>query len=62
VVIEVKLSECDLDHNLRYLLQRVKIPYAFQIHLNGSKYKHYESINGSRVMVVPADEFLLNLL
>lgn len=62
VAIEVKESEQSLDSNLKYLLERVKIPYAFQIHLNGKTLKKLESINGSKIVLAPAARFLLNLL
>lgn len=48
--IEVKESEQSLDSNLKYLLERVKIP------------KVLEPINGSRVKLIPAARFLSNLV
>lgn len=62
MAVEVKNSEQNLDSNLKYLLERVKIPYAFQVHLNSTQYKRLEDINGAKVFMVPADRFLLNLI
>lgn len=62
IAIEVKESEQSLDSNLKYFLQRVKVPYAFQVHLNGKTHKRLEDINGSKVVLVPASRFLVNLL
>lgn len=61
IAVEAKLSEQSLDPNLRYLLERVKIPYAFQVHLNGSKQWQVEDINGCKVFILPATKFLANL-
>lgn len=61
IAIEVKESETDLDPNLKYLLEKVKIPYAFQLHLNGKTYKKLPSINSAQIHIMPAAEFLLNL-
>ena len=61
MAVEAKLSEQNLDSNLAYLLQRVKIPYAFQVHLKGSSCFRVEDINGSKVFILPATKFLSNL-
>jgi predicted AAA+ superfamily ATPase len=61
IAIEVKESEQGLDPNLKYLLERVKIPYAFQVHLNGKTYKRLDDINGAKVFLIPAERFLANL-
>lgn len=61
VAIEVKESEQNLDPNLKYLLERTKIPFAFQIHLNGKTHKRLNDINGCKVTLVPASRFLANL-
>lgn len=60
--VEVKTSEQSLDKNLKYLLERVKIPYGFQIHLNGSKNYEPETINDCQIRVMPAFRFLGNLV
>jgi predicted AAA+ superfamily ATPase len=61
MAIEVKESEQSLDPNLKYLLERVKIPYAFQIHLNGKTHKRLDDINGCKVTMMPVSRFLANL-
>ena len=33
IAIEVKSSEQPIDPSLKYFLERVKVPYAFQLHL-----------------------------
>lgn len=37
LAVEAKISEQGLDPGLKYLLERVKFPHAFQIHLNGAR-------------------------
>ena len=59
--IEVKQSSQDLDKNLRYLLERIKIPYAFQMHLEGNDDYRVKDINDSYVRVLPMNKFLINL-
>jgi uncharacterized protein len=61
MAIEVKESEQSLDPNLKYLLERTKIPFAFQLHLEGRTYKKLENINSSEIFIMPASEFLVNL-
>ncbi len=61
IAIEVKEAEQGLDSNLKYLLERVKIPYAFQIHLNGTMHKRLPDINGAQLWLMPAAKFLANL-
>jgi predicted AAA+ superfamily ATPase len=61
MAVEVKLAEQNIDPNLIYLLERVKIPYAFQIHLRGSNHWHLEDIKGSKISLMPAAKFLANL-
>jgi len=61
IAIEAKLSEQELDPNLKYLLDRVHIPYAFQVHLHGTKHRQLETINGSKIFLIPADRFLSKL-
>lgn len=61
MAIEVKLSAGELDSNLKYLLERVKIPYAFQVHLNGDMFRSLPDINGSKIKILPVDKLLINL-
>lgn len=61
ITVEVKESEQDIDPNLKYLLEKVKIPYAFQVHLNGERFKRLPDINGCKVHILPAHIFLANL-
>ena len=61
MAVEVKESEQDFDSNLNYLLTKVKIPYAFQVHLDGEKFKRLPDINGSKTHIIPAHIFLANL-
>ncbi len=60
--IEVKTDESSLDSNLKYLLERVKIPYAFQISLKGTKDWQPQPINGCQIRVMPAARFLAQLM
>lgn len=59
--IEVKTSEQNLDSNLKYLLERVRFPHAFQISLKGQKDWAPKPINGCAVRILPATRFLANL-
>ena len=59
--IEVKTSEQDLDSNLKYLLERVRFPHAFQISLKGEKDWAPKPINGCSIRILPATRFLTNL-
>lgn len=61
IAIETKVGEKSLDKNLKYLLERVKIPYAFQLSLNSTNDWRAPDINGCRVRLMPASRFLLNL-
>ena len=61
IAVEVKEQEQELDSNLKYLLERTKIPYAFQVHLEGNKFKRIPNINGCTVHILPAYIFLSNL-
>ena len=60
IAVEVKESKTELDSNLIYLLERVNIPYAFQIHFEGDLHKVVQ-IKNSRVHILPAWKFLANL-
>jgi len=61
MAIEAKKSAQSLDPNMKYLLERVKIPYAFQVHLEGEDYYKVDDINGAKVSIIPAWRFLGNL-
>lgn len=58
--IEVKAGDSNLDTNLKYLLERVKIPYAFQISLGQKDYMP-PPINGCKIRILPAHKFLAQL-
>lgn len=60
--VEVKHREQSIDKNLKYLLERVTIPHAFQVHLDGKKDWEPKKINGCRIRVLPATRFLGNLV
>ena len=61
IAIEVKQSDTDLDSNLSYLLERVKIPYAFQLHFGEADLHKKLVLNGSEVNILPGWKFLANL-
>lgn len=61
MAVEIKESDTNLDSNLSYLLERVKIPYAFQLHFQENDFHRVLEINGSRVNILPAWKFLGNL-
>jgi len=61
MAIEVKLSAGELDSNLKYLLERVKIPYAFQVYLYGDMFRSLPDINSSKIKILPVDKLLINL-
>jgi uncharacterized protein len=61
LAVEVKLDDRPLDASLRYLLERVRIPYAFQVSLRGQVDSRVPDIGGARVRIVPAARFLAHL-
>lgn len=61
MAIEVKIDDRPLDPNLSYFLERVSVPYAFQISLSGTKDYRVPDINGCKVRLLPAATFLANL-
>lgn len=61
MAVEVKTEEQQLDSSLRYLLERVKIPFAFQLSHHGTKDWRPPDINGCRLRICPATRFLANL-
>ena len=60
--VEVKTTSQALDPNLKYLLQRVRIPRAFQISLEGTEDWEPPRINGAAIRVMPAARFLAHLV
>jgi hypothetical protein len=61
LAVEVKMGDRPLDSGLRYLLERVRIPFAFQLSAKGDVDSLARIINGCRVRLVPATHFLINL-
>ena len=43
--------------SLRYFLERVSVPYAFQLSLNGKLDYRVPDINGSVIRIMPATTF-----
>lgn len=62
VAIEVKVDDRPLDPNLKYLLERTKIPFAFQISLRGKSDALLSPINGCQIRLMPGARFLANLI
>jgi uncharacterized protein len=58
--IEVKLVEQALDAGLRYLLERVDVPFAMQVFLRGGRERRVEDVRRSRVRHVSAARLLAN--
>jgi len=61
LAIEVKKQEQSLAPSLAYFLERVSVPYAFQVHLEGQKEKKLARIGQCEVRSVSAARFLANL-
>jgi predicted AAA+ superfamily ATPase len=59
--VEVKLTGQDLDSGLRYLLERYRIPRAFQVSLRGGVERRLPDVNGARVDLISATRFLSSL-
>lgn len=59
--VEVKHSAKEVDPNLKYFLERVNVPYAFQIHLEGDQDYLSKNLGRSKVRVLPASTFLASL-
>lgn len=59
--VEVKLSAQELDPGLRYLLERYRVPRAFQVSLRGGVERRLPDVNGARVELVSAARFLAAL-
>jgi predicted AAA+ superfamily ATPase len=60
LAVEVKLDDGPLDRGLRYLVERVGVPWAFQVAVRG-KVDRVVALGGRRVRLVPAARFLSNL-
>ncbi|MBX3272732.1 MAG: ATP-binding protein [Sandaracinaceae bacterium] len=61
LAVEVKLEEGPLDRGLRYLLERVPIPHAFQVHLHGATDRVVPDVGRGGVRILPAARLLANL-
>lgn len=61
MAVEVKLDDGPLDRGLAYLLERVAIPWAFQVALRGRIDRYVPVGAGGGVRLVPASRFLANL-
>jgi predicted AAA+ superfamily ATPase len=61
IAIEVKSSEKPISTGFKYLLNKVKVPFAFQIHLKSDRTTRLADINQSKVYEMPVSNFLLNL-
>lgn len=61
IAIEVKSSEQELDRGLKYFLEHVRCPYAFQLHLKSKRSWKMESINGAKILAIPITRFLAQL-
>ena len=61
MAIECKLDDRPLDPNLKYFLERVKVPYAFQLSFKGQKDFSPAPIGGAHVRVMPASKFLAGI-
>ena len=61
MALEAKLSDSSLSPSLKYYLERVKVPYAYQVVLEPKNERTLEPINGARVRIVSAARFLANL-
>jgi predicted AAA+ superfamily ATPase len=59
--VEAKLTEQPLDAGMRYLLERVDVPFAFQVFLRGGRERQVESVRTSRIRHVSAARLLANL-
>lgn len=60
--IEVKTQDKPPDPNLKYLLERVSFPFAFQLSLAGKKDWEPPVINGCFIRNMPVSTFLSNLV
>lgn len=56
--IEVKMDDRPLDSGLKYLLDRVEIPYAFQMSFNGKLDSYGPQLKHGKIRFVPASRLL----
>lgn len=61
MAVEVKTSDQPLDPGLRYFLERARVPFAFQVALDGAIDRRLPDVNGARVRQVPLTRFLASL-
>lgn len=61
IAIEVKLTDSQIAPSLKYFLERVAVPYAFQIFLKIGQEKKWADINGCQIRSVSVAGFLANL-
>ncbi|MFO1469987.1 MAG: hypothetical protein U1F27_02960 [Turneriella sp.] len=61
MAIEAKLADSSLSPSLKYYLERVKLPYPYQVVLERKNERTLEPINGAKVRIVSAARFLANL-
>ncbi len=58
MAIECKLTDDNLDTNLKYLLERSKFPHAYQLTRKTGVHKVVPEINSCKIKIVSADRFL----
>ncbi len=61
LVVEAKSSDQPLDNGMKYLLERVRVPYAVQVAASGTRDVTLPSINGAKLRLLPATRFLSQL-
>jgi len=61
MAIEAKMSDGDISPSFKYFLERVKVPFAFQVFLSGTKERRISDINGATVQLISAARFLAQL-
>jgi hypothetical protein len=61
MAVEVKVDDRPLDRGLRYLVERVRIPWAYQVSLRGRVDRRIADVGSGGVRLVPAARFLANL-
>jgi len=61
MAVEVKLDDRPLDAGLRYLVERMEIPWAFQVSLRGRVDRRIAELGSRGVRMTTASRFLANL-
>jgi hypothetical protein len=61
LAVEVKTDDRPLDAGLKYLLERIAIPNAFQISLKGEKDYVAPKVKNTAVRLCPAHRLLIQL-